>query len=278
MKTTIFSQKQIESLTTAERQIIDLSLKNPVFFYNASIKELAKKSNVSMSVISLLTKKLGFASLKNMQFYVYHHYLNSKNILLDSNSENSKILDQLHFYYRDSITKTAHLIDLNSISKISETISNANKIFLYGAGSSSLAASELAINLQKLGLNATSFFDFHSFLLTSGQNQESTIILFSKSCKTKEIEFIIKQLGDKGENLIIITANKQVVHQEKNQVLIYQTLEQKQRFISISSKVNQYFVSDLIFFILANSMDIKYQQKYEQNYFLLNNWNKSSSN
>ncbi|MHA0296856.1 MurR/RpiR family transcriptional regulator [Mesomycoplasma ovipneumoniae] len=276
MKSVFFDEKIVESLTKTEKIIIKLAEENPQFFYQSNLKSLANKTQSSITLISNLAKKLSFSSFKEMQFHVYYLFLNSAQISnkvknQQKTDKNKLIIEQLYKYYHNSLVQTLELVDLEKIQDFARKIIESKKIFIYGAGSSSIGASELAINLQKLGLNSVSFRDFHNFLLVSVQPQ-ALKILFSKSCKTKEINFVIKKFIENNDNFIVITAKKQIDIPKKN-LIFYQTLEQKNRFISISSKINQQFISDVIFFSVANLISEKYEENYKKNLEILKEWN-----
>ncbi|MDW2910151.1 MurR/RpiR family transcriptional regulator [Mesomycoplasma ovipneumoniae] len=277
MKSVFFDEKIVESLTKTEKIIIKLAEENPQFFYQSNLKSLANKTESSITLISNLAKKLSFSSFKEMQFHVYYLFLNSAQISnkvknQQKTDKNKLIIEQLYKYYHNSLVQTLELVDLEKIQDFARKIIESKKIFIYGAGSSSIGASELAINLQKLGLNSVSFRDFHNFLLVSVQSQ-TLKILFSKSCKTKEINFVIKKFIENNDNFIVITAKKQIDIPKKN-LIFYQTLEQKNRFISISSKINQQFISDVIFFSVANLISEQYEENYKKNLEILKEWNK----
>ncbi|MHA0297845.1 MurR/RpiR family transcriptional regulator [Mesomycoplasma ovipneumoniae] len=276
MKSVFFDEKIVESLTKTEKIIIKLAEENPQFFYQSNLKSLANKTESSITLISNLAKKLSFSSFKEMQFHVYYLFLNSAQISnkvknQQKTDKNKLIIEQLYKYYHNSLVQTLELVDLEKIQDFARKIIESKKIFIYGAGSSSIGASELAINLQKLGLNSVSFRDFHNFLLVSVQSQ-ALKILFSKSCKTKEINFVIKKFIENNDNFIVITAKKQIDIPKKN-LIFYQTLEQKNRFISISSKINQQFISDVIFFSVANLISEQYEENYKKNLEILKEWN-----
>ncbi|WNM13230.1 MurR/RpiR family transcriptional regulator [Mesomycoplasma ovipneumoniae] len=276
MKSVFFDEKIVESLTKTEKIIVKLAQDNPQFFYQSNLKSLANKTQSSITLISNLAKKLSFSSFKEMQFHVYYLFLNSAQISnkvknQQKTDKNKLIIEQLYKYYHNSLVQTLELVDLEKIQDFARKIIESKKIFIYGAGSSSIGASELAINLQKLGLNSVSFRDFHNFLLVSVQSQ-TLKILFSKSCKTKEINFVLKKFIENNDNFIVITAKKQIDIPNKN-LIFYQTLEQKNRFISISSKINQQFISDVIFFSVANLISEQYEENYKKNLEILKEWN-----
>ncbi|WP_010320796.1 MurR/RpiR family transcriptional regulator [Mesomycoplasma ovipneumoniae] len=276
MKSVFFDEKIVESLTKTEKIIVKLAQDNPQFFYQSNLKSLANKTQSSITLISNLAKKLSFSSFKEMQFHVYYLFLNSAQISnkvknQQKTDKNKLIIEQLYKYYHNSLVQTLELVDLEKIQDFARKIIQSKKIFIYGAGSSSIGASELAINLQKLGLNSVSFRDFHNFLLVSVQSQ-ALKILFSKSCKTKEINFVLKKFIENNDDFIVITAKKQIDIPKKN-LIFYQTLEQKNRFISISSKINQQFISDVIFFSVANLISEQYEENYKKNLEILKEWN-----
>ncbi|WP_435128566.1 MurR/RpiR family transcriptional regulator [Mycoplasma sp. 6243] len=276
-ESTYFSKRQLDELTKTEMNLIEFASLYPDEFYKSSIKQLSNKTDISISVISKLAKKLNFDSLKDMQFFVYHNYLNTD---LNSNEKQDYpkfILKQLFLFYKESIFRTSHLINLNDVNNCVHNIIQSDKVYLYGAGSSFLSASELGINLQKIGVNAIAFRDFHSLLLISSQKdiENKFVVLFSKSCDTKEIKFAVDLFMQNNIKFALISANKQAKEKYDN-VILYSTLEQNKRFISISSKINQQFIADLIFLLISHLKVKNYDSKYAENIKILNAWNKNN--
>ncbi|WGI36826.1 MurR/RpiR family transcriptional regulator [Mesomycoplasma lagogenitalium] len=269
-----FNKEIIEKLTNTEKMIVNYAEKNPEKFYNFSIKQLASNVSTSISVISKLTKKLGFKSLKDMQFFIFHNYLNLSKTIKDEKNRTSEILSKLFIQYKESIYQTAHLVDFNKIDLLVLKMIDAEKIFIYGVGSSYLSSYELSINLQKIGINAVSFNDFHSFLLISSQQKDkkTLIILFSKSCQTKEIRFIIDLFEKEKTDFFIITANKMINEKYSNTILYY-TIEQSKRFVSISSKINQQFIADILFLLIQSKKINNFDKQYIDNLKILDKWN-----
>ncbi|UUM19895.1 MurR/RpiR family transcriptional regulator [Mycoplasma sp. 1578d] len=272
---TFFNQKQLDKLTKTELILINFAQKHPEKFYQCSIKQLSNNTGISLSIISKVAKKLDFDSLKDMQFYVYHNFLNTDLKVLENINYKKLILKQLFLFYKESISQTSHLLNLNEINQTIENILSHERIYLYGAGSSYLAASELATNMQKLGINSISFNDFHSLLLITTQIDINNkfVILFSKSCNTREIKFIINLFIKNKIKFCLITSNKQAKEKYEN-VILYSTIEQSKRFISISSKINQQFIGDLIFLILQHEKVKNYNDKLAFNLDILEQWNK----
>ncbi|MCU9933488.1 hypothetical protein NWQ33_06565 [Mycoplasmopsis cynos] len=96
-----------------------ICLIKPKEFYSYSIKQLSFKINISIGTISKLIKKIGFSSLKDMQFYIFHNYLNSNLVNHTEDYEkNSDILIKLFNYYKESISQTAYLLSLDEVNAL----------------------------------------------------------------------------------------------------------------------------------------------------------------
>ncbi|MGY6172505.1 MurR/RpiR family transcriptional regulator [Candidatus Mycoplasma pogonae] len=271
----LFIDKQLNQLTATERKIIEFIEASPEAFYNNSIKQIAHLNSVSISLVSGLAAKMGFSSLKDLQLYVYHKHLDTHKALNnDENNLHTNLLNYLYHSYSHSISETMRILDSEQLEKIASELYYANRILLYGVGSSHLASRELAINFQKMGKNAIAFADFHGFLLSlaSVEDQSTKIILLSKSCATKEIQFAIDLMEKNGIEFILITANK-TKKQQHDKVILYETLEQKSRFVSISSKIAQQFTCDYLF-KLIQTLDEKLDNKFKKNLAFLEQWNR----
>lgn len=262
-------KNELNSLTYTEKIIINWLINNPDKFVKASIHNIAKECYASSSAVVRLYRKLGFKSLNDMRFYVYgeRHDLNKTKI----QSEEAKLSENIFEYYNEAILKTYNNLDLNNLKKIVDLILNAKQINLYGLGTSYDSALELSRNLHKLGINSFCSHDFHSTLLSiSFHLINQLIILFSKKGTTKEILYLIKICQKYNIKYILITNNK-VAYNEHENVVLYETIEQQNRINSITSKISQHFIIDVILLILKNKcLD---QNIYKRNNQILKNWN-----
>lgn len=267
-------------LTSTEIHLLEWINRNPEKFIIFTIQEISKLANCSASAITRLTKKMKFSSLKNMQIQAklkHSEIINEFNIV-DKEGIKANI-SNLNTYHSYSIRETLREVNEDDIKFIVDKILRSNKILLFGVGSSKRACQELSSNLVKIGYNAIFYEDLHLQLLNIPILQsDDLIIIFSKSCKTIEVQFFIEMCYRENKPIIVLTSNENFVNKDKvTKILTFATYEQPHRITAISSKVSQLIFADLIYIEVFNKnydLNIEYINKGND---LINEWNKKCS-
>ena len=90
-----------------------------------------------------------------------------------------------------------------------EKLQRANRIVIYGLGSSGLTAKELAIRLSRMGLNATCETDSHLMIISSTVTQTDDVVIgISNSGETKEVIYALRNAKVNGAHVVSMTSMK----------------------------------------------------------------------
>ncbi|RMX35574.1 MurR/RpiR family transcriptional regulator [Mycoplasmopsis fermentans] len=270
MKLNLFAS-EYKSLTNAEQKIIDYINENPNEFAENSIEKNAVETFASTAVLSRIYKKLGFSSYKDMQFYVKYNYLSNLKIpkeLLDNS------IYKIAKTYMEAINLTSKYLDIKEIDYICEEINKSKLVYCFGIGSSSISAKELSLNIEKFDYYSVFHNDFHNFLISLYSHElkenKPPVILFSKSGKTNEILFLCETLLEHKFPFLLITANR-LLKNKYPHVLLHETIEQKERYHALSSKIVQQYIADIIADHLISNNPNKLNRK---NWLkMINEWN-----
>ena len=233
-----------------ENEIIEAINAKPLDFINHSLIEYSKKINCSKSAISRVAKLLNFSSLNQMKLYVQEQIV-LHNLYFDIHHNQSMIerINNIKSYNNYAINKTIEMIDLAHLKTITNQLIQAQRIHIFGVGSSYLAAYELANNLLKINYHASCSQDIHNSLLVLSNFQSNDfLILFSKTATTKEIAFLLKIIPAKKIQVLLITANETIQSRDNCFVLTHKDLNKEPRIIATSSKICQLIISDILFY------------------------------
>ncbi|AHB36518.1 MurR/RpiR family transcriptional regulator [Spiroplasma apis] len=263
-------------LSNSEAYLAQYINQNPEIFITEKINDIAKKANVSTSTITRLSKKLGYQSLKDFQLEISnkHNFAKQNYDFIDETNTNA-IINNLKLYHSYSLNETFDDLDSKEIDKLVAKMKVANKILLYGVGTSYMACRELANNLEKIGMDIILNTNYHQQLLHFAKlDQNSMVLLISKSGMSKEIQFLIQKSKENNIQCGLITSSLSFKNVDKVDYLLnFKTYEDNQKLTSISCKLSQLVVVDLIFMELFKTNIEQNAKNLEIGYDLIKEWN-----
>lgn len=264
---------EFASLTESERKVVDFLNSETKFFYEKSIEEVASRIHISTGVLTRMYKKLGFKSFKEIQFFVKYKYLNSVSI-----SEKSSISEIIAYHYMTAINLTSKNLDMKKIDYIVNQILTTKKVYLFGVGSSAIAARELGYNLQKLEIEVIICDDFHLFLISiattmTKRPNSACMIMISKTALTNEFQFLLNKVDHYNMPYLVITSNRSITAKYKH-VLVHENLEQNKRYDALTSKIVQQYICDIIMYRVREFKGSSYNDMSLQWIKMIDDWNK----
>lgn len=166
-----------------EKKIADYIMANDETLENINISDLAKVTETSPSTITRFVKTLGLESFVELKIK-----LNGKNTEKKKRPTNSTTESLVFEYYQKVIHKTEEISDFKNLKKVVDLIKTANRIYLFGVGSSGLTAGEFTQRLVRMGLNAMTTSDSHMMIINSSILKRNDLVIgISASGETKEV-------------------------------------------------------------------------------------------
>lgn len=198
-------QKEIQNkyteLSKQEKAVANYILTNSESIQNMNIVTLSQLTYTSTATITRFVKKIGCDNFMDMKVKLVSH------VPLDEmkNRENDKtdLLD----YYIHVIRRTEEITEKESLEKIVQMIMDADRIVVYGVGSSGLTAQEFAQRLIRMGLTASATTDSHMMLINSTVIKKGVLVLgISASGETKEVVASARVAIENGATSAAITS------------------------------------------------------------------------
>lgn len=263
------------SYTNTEKKIASYILNNASEIPNYSSFELAKKIGVSQSTIIKFISKTGFEGFTDFKILLSNETLKeSKSSLLkhgDISLEDSleDVSQAIVSESLSALSKTFESINFENIKMSINRIDKANRIFIFGKGSSSLPAFDLASKLMKVGLTAIWYQDLDSIKAASlNSNKNDVFIAFTFSGTTDEIVSILESARNNNSYVISVTKNaNSSVGKLSNINLEITSNETLFRTSAMSSRIAFFSMVDILFLgiikeDLSNRLD-KVRDVYE---------------
>lgn len=218
------------------------------------ISQIAKESNIGEATITRFARKMGFSSLQDFKVTLAKEgSLNSSNNIINSNIENEEsAVDTANKLLNSNINILKNTVDLISnedIHKCASMIINARRIYFIGIGYSGIIAQDSNYKFMRIGLNSTSFDSSHNMIMMSSiMEDDDLIVAISHTGETKEIIKTIQIAKENNVKVISITENTDSSIAKLSDVSLgYVSGETILESGSISSKVAQFFIVDLVY-------------------------------
>ncbi len=262
-----YIKQNYDKFTKQEKLIADYLLSNDEKIINMSAKEIAEFTNTSAPTVVRFSKKLGYSSLNEMKLdlslAIRDIKTNKRFEYLDSSLSTSSIINSIKDSFIRVIDRTISLIKEEELDKAIDLLIKADKIYIFGIGSSSLVGADLYYKLSRIGKtcifhSTDSHLQVTSSVLTK---KDDVVIAISYSGRTKEIIFCVENA--KANNSTVISITKASVDNKLENLsditLKVPFIEKGLREGAVSSRISQLAIIDMLFIGMArdNLRDIE---------------------
>jgi RpiR family carbohydrate utilization transcriptional regulator len=187
-----------KSLSYSEKLIADYTFDNAASLINLSIQELAEILGIAPSTIIAFVKKIGFTGYSQFKITLASEVLNPTHKQWNTATIDNN--DNLYISIAKSniraLEESFDMMDFNNIQAAASIISVANKIVLFGIGSSSMLAHEAYDLFLRLGLNCSINDDIHHQMLAAALLQKGDVgVLLSQSGVNNDIIQIVETIN-----------------------------------------------------------------------------------
>ncbi|MEF9990954.1 MAG: MurR/RpiR family transcriptional regulator [Romboutsia sp.] len=240
--------------TKSDKLLIEYIKQNLDEIAYKPISQIAKESKIGEATITRFTRKIGFSSLQDFKVTLAKEVSSGiKRNIINSNIENDESAIETAIKLLNSnistLTNTVDIINDENIRECSNLIINAKRIYFIGIGYSGIIAQDSNYKFMRIGLNCTSFDSSHTMIMMASIMEEGDLIVaISHTGETKEIIKTAQIAKNNNVKIISITEDKESHLKDISDIhLGYISGETLFESGSISSKVTQFFMIDLIY-------------------------------
>lgn len=191
---TEIKEREKQSLTSAELNVIDWINENEEKIPDMSINEIADASFISPATVSRAIRKCGFSGIAEMKYKIS----SQMNYIVEG-----KIVNEI---FEKSITeckKTIEALDVDMILRVIRYIRFSEKIYILARGTTALIARDFEFQLQLLGYNAFVLSDSQIMRNSKKLFKENDIVMiFTLKNSTPELEMSAKFAKEVGATVI----------------------------------------------------------------------------
>lgn len=201
-------------LSKSEQRIAEYIIAHPLETVSLSSLDLAKIIGTSNSTVTRFCQKLK-----------YRNYNELQTLLIGENTPErkpSETIQKINFYYQKILNSSAELVSSSALQQFMKQVQRANKILIFGLGSSGLMAKELNMRLIQMGIMSTAITDSHLMLVQSSLfSPKGLIIAISNSGETKEVINACQSARNAGMPVCALTQNNQTALTEVSETVLF---------------------------------------------------------
>lgn len=184
---------------------------------NFTAKEMSRKLHVSEAALSRFAQKMGYHGYREF-LYLYLAEFEKSTPPEESHAKEQASpvkftktalppSDEVFSVYGNILSQTAASVDPKQLKQIGNLLCKAGQVFVYGLGSSGLAAMEFELRMLKLGIDIKAITDYHQMVLNETRLKKSSLVIgITLSAQTTEIRDALLFAASKEAKTLCITA------------------------------------------------------------------------
>lgn len=239
------------SFTKTEKKVADKIMKIPDQVIYLSVTDLAEQSEVGETTVLRFCRKAGFSGFQDFKLALAQDQAReadrNKDEGLEEGSESS-VMARTQTLHKAMIENTWKLLDLTELERAAGAILQAERIMVFGVGSSGLTALQAANSLSRIGLRCDAKQDSHfQAMEASLLSSDDVAIGFSVSGSTKDTAKNMQIAKRQGAKLIAITGNvRSPITTQADIVLLIPVKENPLEGSSMLTQMSQFAVLDAL--------------------------------
>lgn len=249
-------ESNIDNLTNVERIVAYFFINNKLEM-DFSAKKIAGQLAVSEAALSRFAKKIGFSGYREFIFQYKKTFTANDEIVED-------YVKEAFNTYEEQLGYCYSLIDSQQIKRITGLLAAKKRIYVYGMGSSGLAAQEFKIRFMRLGLDVEAITDAHLLAMNAVRVDQNCVVFgITISGNTKEVLKALEKAKEKSALTILVTSKQNPFFRDMFDELVLLSVKKN---LEYGNMISPQFPILIIMDVLYASYLRNDQQKSEEVY------------
>lgn len=202
------------ALTRQNKKLADFVRENAEAVIKMTAKSLGEASGTSAAAVVRLCRQLGYDGFEQMKITIARS-VNTEDLnteidqIIAAGDSAADVAQKLYYTHSKALQDTLSMMDYESVKKAALGMAKARRVYLFGIGSSGLAAQELCHRLNRVGKTCIFLSDGHTNLEYACLAEKGDLaICFSYSGETKEVYLAAEQMRKNGVPVVAITRDR----------------------------------------------------------------------
>lgn len=253
-----------KSLTATEQKIASFILANPQRVVNMTVKDLADECKAAPSAVNRMCKSVGtegFSRLKiSLAASLAKKEHSSDGFLFNKNDTPQAVFAKVFNSGINTLKNTFAMIDFKKAEKIAKKIAKANRVFIFGVGTSSVIAGDAAYRFSQLGVQSYAYTDILQMRVMANNMKKGDVCLgISHSGTTKTVVDAMRIAKNAGAQTLALTSfSKSILYTESDLAISVYADEENYPVEAVSARIAHMCVIDALMMTIASFEDDNY--------------------
>ncbi len=249
------------TLPDALQRVAASVLEDPDAAAQASIVELAERAGTSTATVTRFCRTLGFSGYAALRVALASENGRAAQARWETDIDQEiepgdpldRVLDIVARADSRAIQETASQVDLAQVGRVAEAVAAADRVELFGLGSSGTAAREMAFRLERIRVPCWFRSDAHSALTNAALLRSGDVAIgLSHSGRTREGVEVLAEARDQGALTVAVTSFARSPMAEAADVTLTTAVHETTfRLAALAALHSQLLVLDLIYVAVA---------------------------
>ena len=247
-----------DSLTETEKKIASFILKFPEKSVNMTARELACLCKTVPSAVNRMCKSIGiegFAKLKILLASEVAQENQGTNAVSFHREDTPKtIFNKVFNSGMNTLKNTYQMLDFSKVEAMANKLAAANRVFIFGVGTSSVIAVDAAYRLSQLDVQAYAYTDILQMGVMANNMKEGDVAFgISHSGMTKAVVDTMRSAKKAGAQTLCLTSfEKSLLYKENDDSICVYADEKNYPVEAVSARVAHLCVIDALMLIIAS--------------------------
>lgn len=204
-----------EEMTELELDIARYFLSPEAQQHSLSSSRVTELLHVSKAALTRFSQKCGFTGYRE---FIYH--FNEETKSQKQQSPHDELTQNVLRRYQHVLQATENLAKDDQIKEVANLITQADRVYFFGKGSSGLVASEMKLRFLRLGVICEALTDQDGFAWTTSILDKSCLVIaFSLSGTTRSIIHSLLDAQEMGAKTVLLTAQPDAIKDDFTEIL-----------------------------------------------------------
>lgn len=243
-------QRQLSSFSKSERKVAEIILAHPEKTIHSSIASLAELADVSEPTVNRFCRRIqtkGFPDFKLQLAQSLAHGTPYVNRYVEENDGPESYTAKIFESSIASLQKAKKNLDIQSISKAVDIITQAKTISFFGLGASTSVAQDALNKFFRFNIPVNSYNDvLMQKMHCINAHEGDVLVLISHTGRTKALLEIAKLARKSGAAVVAITSPNSPLSLECNLTIALNVSEDTDMYMPMASRLAQLIIIDVL--------------------------------
>lgn len=249
----------------SERKVAEIILANPQTAIHSSIATLAKMSGVSEPTVNRFCRRLDTKGYPDFKLHLAQSLANGTpyvNRHVEENDGPDEYTKKIFESTMASLEVARQSVDINTINRAVDLLTQAQKISFFGLGASASVAHDALNKFFRFNVPVVYFEDILMQRMSCMNcGEEDVVVLISHTGRTKSLVEIAQIARGNDATVMGITSKGSPLAKECNIVLSLEVPEDTDMYMPMASRIAQLILID----ILATGFTLRRGNKFREN-------------